>query len=610
MRKSSNFPGTAAKALQLMLAAILMIFTMNTYWLGPVVAEVQGSELATAPISPAFLQYRLSRQFSQIETTAETSHPTGYIPAPWQTPGVYQAGSQITAITTLPAAFDLRSLGRVTTVRNQGNSGSCWSFATYGSLESALLPAQVYNFSENNLKNTHGFDFGANDGGNTKMATAYLARWSGPVLESDDPFKDTSTTSPSGLPVAKHVQEVTFLPAGDVAAIKQAIYDGGAVSASLYWADQYFNDLNDAYYCPVSQYSNHGITFVGWDDNYPAKNFQNVPAGNGAYLVKNSWGTTWGKSGYFYLSYYDKNCLNESVAFHNAEPTDLYARNYGYDPLGATSFFGNGTETIWAANVFTAKSNESLEALAFYTPVIGSTCQLKIFTDPTSTPSSGKLVAAQSSLIATAGYHSVKLDTAVSLIAGQTFAVALCLTTPGYNYPMGIEYPLTGYSSQATAQKGQSYYSNNGTSWTDITSFQANTNVCIKAFTTSGPHELVYNGNGHTSGSVSPEATYADNTLVTVAAAGTLARSNYLFVAWNTKADGTGTSYDAGATFHLTSDLTLYAQWLQSTLTGVSAKSAGYDRINLTWFADPAADGYEILRAPAAADLYLPVKIS
>ena len=60
------------------------------------------------------------------------------------------------------------------------------------------------------------------------------------------------------------------------------------------------------------------------------------------------------------------------------------------------------------------------------------------------------------------------------------------LTTPGYYYPIPYEFPYSGYSSGATSSPGQSYISSAGTSWTDITSYTANANVCLKAFTIQG----------------------------------------------------------------------------------------------------------------------------
>ena len=54
-------------------------------------------------------------------------------------------------------------------------------------------------------------------------------------------------------------------------------------------------------------------------------------------------------------------------------------------------------------------------------------------------------------------------------------------TTPGYNWPIPIEKPISGYSDAATANPGQSYVSSDGISWIDSTSIWSNTNVCIKA---------------------------------------------------------------------------------------------------------------------------------
>ena len=81
------------------------------------------------------------------------------------------------------------------------------------------------------------------------------------------------------------------------------------------------------------------------------------------------------------------------------------------------------------------------------------------------------------------GYHTLALTTPVALTAGQKFSVVIKLTTPGYNWPIPVEYAEQGYSSGASAAAGQSYYSHNGTSWHDTTTWNATCNVCIKAFT-------------------------------------------------------------------------------------------------------------------------------
>ena len=92
---------------------------------------------------------------------------------------------------SLPSSFDLRKENRMTEVKDQGPAGTCWAFATYASLESALLPEQKWDFSENNMKNLlaeacpEGFDRAFDGGGNQYISTAYLARWDGPVREQD-----------------------------------------------------------------------------------------------------------------------------------------------------------------------------------------------------------------------------------------------------------------------------------------------------------------------------------------------------------------------------------------------------------------------------------------
>ena len=234
---------------------------------------------------------------------------------------------------TYPVFYDLRKLSKVTSVKDQGQSGSCWAFGAIGSLESGLLPGESRDFSENNLKNNSGFDIGPNDGGNDYMATAYFTRWSGPMNEKDDPYDWQSTKSTSKGPVQKHIQNVIFLPnrenATDNNEIKDCIMKYGAVCTSIYMdessdEENAGNGANHTYYYSTSGASqNHAVDIVGWDDNFPKSEFCDYdsnnaePAGNGAFIIKNSWGSDWGDSGYFYVSYYDASIGYDGDAVYN-----------------------------------------------------------------------------------------------------------------------------------------------------------------------------------------------------------------------------------------------------------------------------------------------------
>ncbi len=263
----------------------------------PVGAGVRAS---VAPLNPAYLASLIDLPGVLMSSEGER-HGLGERPAPqaftdscgMQTAGTLDRG-------TLPATYDLRTLGRVTAVRNQGPYGTCWSFASCGSLESCLLPGEARDFSEDHMVLTSGFDNGGdpyNWGGNINMSTAYLVRWGGPVNESDDAYGDSYT--PSGLTARNHVQEVNWIPARGTAldneGIKHAVMQYGGAYASMGWygssaGSLYYNAMTHSYYYDGNSSPNHGVLIVGWDDAFAAANFATDPGGDGAFIVKNSWG--------------------------------------------------------------------------------------------------------------------------------------------------------------------------------------------------------------------------------------------------------------------------------------------------------------------------------
>jgi C1A family cysteine protease len=469
------------------LSLLLISFMLTVLIPASVWALEDASEPTAAPLNPAFVQYLDDLNSGTLNTSVIDGHSRGYIPPPMQR---YEdpAETAITAAGTFPATYDLRDTGRITDIRSQGDYGSCWAFASLASLESYLKKDTTVDLSENNLMWNSGFDITPDDGGNYTMATAYLARWSGPVSESSDPY---DTPKKTGLAPVYHVQEVESIP-NLPSAIKQALMDGGALYTSMYSglfeSNDYYNSDNAAFYYDGNEKPDHDVVIVGWDDNYSRNNFAKTPEGDGAWIIRNSWGADWGDGGYFYLSYYDSYAGSNVTAFHNAQATDNYSQIYQYDPLGNISAMGyqDGDNTAWGANIFTAAASDNLTAVSTYALTPGTTAEIKIYTDVSDgKPSSGTLRTTQTATFPRGGYYTIALDNPVALVAGQKFAVVVKFRTPGTNDSVPVESRFENYSSAVSANPGESFTSNTGTGgWYD-TSKKNLSNVCIKAFTES-----------------------------------------------------------------------------------------------------------------------------
>lgn len=374
-----------------------------------------------------------------------------------------------------------------------------------------------------------------NAGGLLGIPDAYFTAWRGIVDESKEPYRAdnapesfiaylTDTTS-DGLPERWSISENVY-PVGDTNAparvnktltlpapaiieykdgknvwtgydsgatdlIKRTLTQTGAVAIS-YSADQslasdsgnrdYFNNTTWSQYNDSNEVTvNHSVAIVGWNDDYPAENFKaeknSLPPGNGAWLVKNSWGSddlyrtkykssytdyisglndtdkkniSWGipgdsgvGTGFFWLSYYDKS-ISSAMAFGADIPDDgwdhdrIYQYNFYSDmaniPLVLRMY---DTETE-VANVFTAGENEYLDAVSVRTTEHDSHVNVKVYLLDDDTynddPVSGELVSSLETDIELAGFTTLKLSEPVKLKPGQRFAVVENIVSDGgYN---------------------------------------------------------------------------------------------------------------------------------------------------------------------------------
>lgn len=497
---------------------IVRVFALVGFLVFISVVPLMADSGSVSPLNPEFLAYRQQLAAGTLKARTESGHPLGYRPAPDDLSHV-----NVSAISfpdfhaqAIPSAYDLRTYGYVTAVRDQDPYGTCWAFGSLASLESTFKKAtgDVEDFSEWHLAYFAYVDESASkpaftqdsldpsedpifdQGGSVFQSTAILARWTGAVDETDRPYQNTTPWPESSRPlatdsVAKHLEQVYYLGSSfDATTVKNAILTYGAVAVRIEWSDTAFNSATNAYYNGTGG-DGHIVTIVGWDDTYSSANFNTDPGSNGAWIVKNSWGTSWGATGYFYLSYVEPT-LGYPAVFIGGSNTN-FDKVYDYDPLGRVTGYGYTSETGWFANVFTSQGSSSttlaatqevLKAVAFYAWAADTTFRIEVWTGGTTgNPMSGTRQLTYTGTLEVPGYRTVTLPDEVVLPSGTRFAVVVQVTTPGYNYPIPIENPEAGYSDKASALADQSYVSAAGTTWTDMATAMANTNVCLKAFT-------------------------------------------------------------------------------------------------------------------------------
>ncbi len=418
-------------------------------------------------------------------------------------------------------------------IRNQGGYGVCWAFSTISLLEINLLKNKLVsddidlsefhlvNFTYNNVTDPLGGSAGdtttflrssnsvTQNGGDIRMAFNSLMDWEGAVDETLVPYtaEVAGTINTTGLSddLARkntkiHLQNYYKVNMTNQTDVKQAITDYGALSISYYAyggssSNKYYNSSTAGYYCYDSNTgTNHAVTVVGWDDNYSKDNFPTEPEGDGAWIVRNSWGSYFGENGYFYLSYYDKSTKVEGYAVE-AQTSDNYDNNYQYDGTGWFSYMGysgyGGTNKY--ANVFTAKANESkaenIEAVSFedYSSA-GCKYNISIYTNLTdvSDPESGTLECTQSGQTTFDGAYTIKLNNPVYVEDGTTFSVVVELISSTNNGPYMVSdttYNGSWFSCESAALENQSYiYRPYDSSWVDYGK-RENKNFRIKAYT-------------------------------------------------------------------------------------------------------------------------------
>lgn len=211
----------------------------------------------------------------------------------------------------------------------------------------------------------------------------------------------------------------------------------------------YFNEATNAQYNPDHSQMNHAVSIIGWDDDFSADNFSQKPAGDGAWLVKNSWSDAWGDNGYFWLSYYDTTVMYYAAIradAANAAGYTNYDDLYQYDLTNTKNTVSISMDaligaigqqyqrTFKAANVFKAEKDETLTAVGTTFPngiLKNYTVTTEIYKLPDNTsPVNGDPVATQTDTVSSSLYATIDLQTPVALKAGEYYSIVQHITAP------------------------------------------------------------------------------------------------------------------------------------------------------------------------------------
>ena len=183
------------------------------------------------------------------------------------------------------------------------------------------------------------------------------------------------------------------------------------------------------------------------------------------------------------MSYYDTNVGTHNVVYTRIEDTDNYDHIYQSDLCGWRGKLGFEKEEIYAANVFTANGDESVAAAGFYATSADTEYEVYVVNNFNNESSLTTRTKVASGSLEQSGYYTIDFDEPVDVAAGERFAVMLYLKTPGYEYPMAIEYDSgESYLDTVDLDDGEGYISYTGNKFINVKEKQ-DCNLCIKAFT-------------------------------------------------------------------------------------------------------------------------------
>ncbi|XP_026860395.2 pro-cathepsin H [Electrophorus electricus] len=209
-------------------------------------------------------------------------------------------GNHVSSNGPYPDAIDWREKGHyITDVKNQGPCGSCWTFSTTGCLESvtAIATGKLPLLAEQQLVDCAGaFNNHGCEGGLPSQAFEYIKYNKGLMAEADYPY--TAQDGPCKYNpqlAAAFVKEVVNITKYDEMGMVDAVARLNPVSFAFEVTSDFMLYQKGVYSSNkchnTTDKVNHAVLAVGYNEEN----------GTPYWIVKNSWGPTWGIDGYFYI---------------------------------------------------------------------------------------------------------------------------------------------------------------------------------------------------------------------------------------------------------------------------------------------------------------------